>query len=353
LVEHPEEGKIVRMMFDWYTEDRKPTSWIAKQLTQMGIPTVKKRGFWERVTVKCILLNPIYIGKVTWGEQRTVKEKDPITGKVVKKRIRNNEKQVYEGKHDGLISEEQFYKVQQIYGSQAPVKTNTELANPLSGLLVCSKCERGMRYIAYNNGAVPRYHHNNSSPCKVKSLAASLVVESLVEALNDFIADFEVKLETNDDQTELLRHQAMIETMEKELSKLEAKKRRLFDSWEADDGTYTKDEFIERKQMYDHSIEELKQQIKNAKSTAPSPVDYEEQIQTIHAIIDCINDPSISAMDDIICDLQCLRTAYSYYGNSSGAWYCCRCTYRIVVLYIHVVSFLIPIHGLFRMQKYN
>ena len=297
LAEHPDEGKIVRMIFDWYTEDRKPTSWIAKQLTIMGIPTIRKRDFWERATIKDMLHNPIYIGKVTWGKQKTVKEKDPVTGRVVKRRVRNNEQQIYEGKHDGLISEEQFYKVRQIYGSQAPAKMNTELVNPLSGLLVCRKCGRGLRYIAYNNGAVPRYHHNNSSPCKVKSLAASLIIDSIVESLHGFIEDFSVKMENDNDQTELIRHQTMIDTMEKELSKLEAKKRRMFDSWEADDGTYTKDEFIERKQMYDHSIEEMKQQIKVAKSAVPAPVDYEEQIRTIHSIIDCIQDPSISAQE--------------------------------------------------------
>ena len=54
----------------------------------------------------------------------------------------------------------------------------------------------------------------------------------------------------------------MIDAAKKELASLQAKKRRLFDSWEADDGAYTKEEFLERKAMYTHSIEQLQGKIK-------------------------------------------------------------------------------------------
>jgi len=49
LVEKPEESKIVRMIFDWYTEDRKPTSWIANQLNIMKVPSRSGRE-WARAT---------------------------------------------------------------------------------------------------------------------------------------------------------------------------------------------------------------------------------------------------------------------------------------------------------------
>ena len=89
LVEKPEESKYVKMIFDWYTEDGKPTSWIAKQLTLMGVPTRRGNKDWARATIKDILFNAHYIGKVSWGHQQTIKEKDPLTGKVVKKRKSN------------------------------------------------------------------------------------------------------------------------------------------------------------------------------------------------------------------------------------------------------------------------
>ena len=70
----PEEAKLVQMIFDWYTEDRRSTDWIAQQLTRMGIQTIKKKPEWHRGTIRDMLDNPVFIGKVTWGKSRTVKE---------------------------------------------------------------------------------------------------------------------------------------------------------------------------------------------------------------------------------------------------------------------------------------
>lgn len=67
------------------------------------------------------------------------------------------------------------------------------------------------------------------------------------------------------------------------------------DSWESEDGLYTRDEFIERKQMYNATIEKLKERIKEEKQNAPAPIDYSEIIKSVHEMIDCLNNPSISA----------------------------------------------------------
>ena len=48
--------------------------------------------------------------------------------------------------------------------------------------------------------------------------------------------------------------------------------------------------------MYTVAIEKLKEKIKDAKENAPEPVDYEEKITNIHAVIDCIKRDDISAV---------------------------------------------------------
>lgn len=298
LVEKPEESRIVKMIFNWYTEDRKPTSWIAKQLTLMNIPTRNKGKEWARATIKDILFNAHYIGKVTWGEQQTIKEKDPATGKVVKRRRNSGNIQYYEGKHKGFISEEQFWKVRTIYGSQAPAKVNTELVNPLSGILVCARCGRAIRFQSYPDNRISRYHHPYGvHMCKMKTLFAPVVIDALIKALNACVEDFQIKVDTGEANAEADRQKAAIEAMEAELAKQERMKRRLFESWEADDGTYTKEEFLERKQMYAQTIDSLKAQIEEAQKNTPAPVDYEERITNIHAIIESLNDPDIAAKE--------------------------------------------------------
>lgn len=296
LVENPDESKIVKMIFNWYTEDRKPTSWIAKQLTLMGIPTKRKNKEWARATIKDILFNAHYIGMVTWGDQQTIKEKNHVTGKVEKKRKKSGDPQMFKGKHDGFISEEQFYKVRTIYGSQAPAKVNTELVNPLSGIMVCKNCGRAIGFQSYPDNRISRYHHPRGvHACKVKSLFAPTVIEELTKSMNESIQDYQMKIESGDTNVEADLQNAVISSMESELAKQERMKRRLFDSWEADDGTYTKEEFLERKQMYSETIKKLKNGISEMKKNTPQPIDYEERIVNLHAMIDCINDPEISA----------------------------------------------------------
>lgn len=299
LKEKPEESRIVKMIFDWYTEDRKPTSWIANQLTQMGIPTPRKNPEWARASVKDILFNAHYIGLVSWGAQETVKEMDSATGKIVKKRKYNSGKvQYYNGKHDGFISEEQFQKVKSIYGSNAPAKVNTELTNPLSGILRCASCGRAMGFQNFNDGSrAPRIHHPRTKLCKKKSLTFDVIMDGVVDALKAIIADFEVKMKNDHGQAEQLRHQESIKAMKAELAKQETRRSKLFDSWESEDGMYTKEEFIERKLMYNAAIDQLKEQIKTAEASAPAPVDFSERIATLHALIACLTDPEIDAKE--------------------------------------------------------
>lgn len=294
LVEKPEESKIVKMVFDWYTEDRKPTSWIARQLNLMGVPSRSGRE-WARATIKDMLFNAHYIGKVSWGKQQTIKEKDSTTGKVIKRRKDSGNEQFYEGKHKGFISEEQFFKVRTIYGTQAPAKLNTELVNPLSGILRCCDCDRAIGFIRFNDNRVSRFQHPFGKACKKNSIPQPVVTDALIEALKKHIADCEIKIEEKEDNSELLRHATMLQAMETELAKLEARKRKLMDSWESEDGMYTRDEFIERKQMYTKSIEALKAKMEEAKKNVPAPIDYSARITTLHAIIDCINNQDVDA----------------------------------------------------------
>lgn len=301
LVKNEEEAKIVQMIFDWYTEERRSYGWIAKQLTLMGVHTARNRPEWSAETISGMIRSVYYIGKIPWGKYRTTKVFDEQLGKLVKKNV-PSQVEIHEGKHKGIISEEQFEKAQKIaMSTKPPVKKEVKMINPLAGMLVCCDCGSAMAMLNYGNyrggKTEPRYQHKPKVKCKKKSLLVRVVLDAFVEELNKNIADLELKMKSDNNQAELIRHVEVIETMETELAKTERKKRRLFDSWEADDGTYTRDEFIERKQMYNQEIESLKARIAEAKKAAPEPVDYEEKTTTLHALVDCVKNPDISAKD--------------------------------------------------------
>lgn len=296
LVIRPDEAKIVQMIFAWYTEEKRSIGWIAKQLTYMGVPTVKGRPEWNRGTIRDMLVNPIYIGKVWWNRANTVKEYDTDAEKLVKVRRYNDTYEIFQGKHDGIIQEDQFEKACQLAKSQKnpAVKHDKEIINPFAGIMECCVCGRNIIATPYPDGRQHRLAHARDTICKKKSLPMADVIDAFVEALKAMIADFELKIENGSNDAELKQYQIQIETSEAELAKLERKRKRLFQDYE--DETYTRDEFLERKQLYNAQIEKLKKQIQDAKESAPEPVDYSEQIVSLHAMIDCIKDPDTSAV---------------------------------------------------------
>ena len=295
LVIREDEAKIVQLIFDWHTEEKKSTGWMARQLTLMGIPTIKGKPEWNRGTVRDMLANPTYIGKVWWGKRRTIKEFNAELGKLVKVVKEDGVPDIYEGKHKGIISEAQYKKAQYVTQTMKnpSAKVSTELVNPLAGMMECSDCGRKMIAMQFNDGRKTRINHARDTICKKKSLPMDEVIDAFADALKATIADFEMKMDADDNKAERAKYQAQLDAMESELDKMERKRKKLFLDYE--DEVYTRDEFIERKQHYNQAIDELKKQVQEAQKAFPEPVDYSEQIVNLHAMIKCVKDPDISA----------------------------------------------------------
>lgn len=295
LVINEDEAKYVRMMFDWFTEEGRTTGWIARQFTLMGVPTMKGAREWEKATVNDMLKNSHFIGMIPWGKYKTVRTKDPVTGKVIKHRVRVKPEEVRQivGKHQAIISEEQFYKAQEKFKVHLPNNLDAELVNPLAGIIHCSKCGKSMSWLNPKRGRAIRFHHRASTYCAIKSLPVTDVLNAVVEALQAYIQDFEFKMTNDSNGAERIRHSEMIKAMESELEKQERKRKKLFDDYE--DEIYTRDEFIERKQIYAQTIDGLKDQIRKAKANLPETIDYSEKIVTLHQMIDMIRNDDVDA----------------------------------------------------------
>lgn len=295
LIIRPDEEKYVQMIFDWHINEKRSTGWMARQLTLMGVPTIKGRPEWNRGTVRDMLANPIYAGKVTWGKRRTIKEYDPEQGKLVKVVKEDGEMEIYDGKHQGIISEDRFALAQYVTETMKnpSAKVSTELKNPFAGLMECSSCGRNIIAMTFKDGRRSRLSHARDTICTKKSLPIDDVVEVFIGTLSGYIADFETKMAQDDNKAELEAHKARMDAMETELAKLERKRKNLFADYE--DDVYTRDEFIERKLHYNGKIDALKKQIQEARKSTPEPVDYSEQIVNLNAMIDCMRNPELSA----------------------------------------------------------
>ena len=132
----PETAEVVRRIFRRYLEGLSMGK-IAGQLNEERILTASGCQ-WSHKTVSAILRNREYVGDVVCGKTKLIR------GKAVKQPPENW--LILPGRHKGIISEEQFERVQQKLTAcpSRSVRKDLKLKNPLSGVLRCGVCGGSM-----------------------------------------------------------------------------------------------------------------------------------------------------------------------------------------------------------------
>lgn len=152
LAPNPEEAEIVRTIFNKYTEERWGQCKIAQYLYEQGVKTKKmKQASWSQVTVKHILQNQIYIGRVINGRETT-------QGALTNKRDKHPENEwiVVEKPEFRIISDEQFQKAQTIMAENSekfPQQSRQSSKHIFSNLIKCGHC--GFSYRRYQRRYSP------------------------------------------------------------------------------------------------------------------------------------------------------------------------------------------------------
>ena len=193
----PEEAKIVKMIFDWYTEDCVGAIQISNRLNDLHIPP-RNAAEWTQGTIRQILDNEHYIGK-TLLRKRTQK-KQFEDGKLIKKAKREKQYEVFEGRHEPIISEEQFELAKKIKKEKyiTPTKINTEISNPFAGVMRCEICGSLMNRVTSRLASTskPRFRCKRARACGCKSHIASEVEEAIVEAMREWLDGYILNLGT-------------------------------------------------------------------------------------------------------------------------------------------------------------
>ena len=197
----PEEAQVVRMIFDWYTQDGLGTGQIAEKLTTLRIKP-RKINEWSTEVVRKILINEHYLGKLPWKKHLVGKKF--VDGQLQKKKYVNKEYEIHDGRHEPIISEEQFELAQQIRQDNRtrPIKINLEIVNPFGGLLYCGHCGTKMTLVKpskRNPNAKPRFKCTKSKQCGCKSHFSEEVEKAIVNTMKNWLAGYIVELEQNND----------------------------------------------------------------------------------------------------------------------------------------------------------
>ena len=128
LTPHPNQADIVRQMFAWAAHGF-TSAVIARRLNHNGTPA-PKGTMWRTQTVRRMLINPAYVGKVVqFGPRGRAPGAVPEMW------------EIYEGKHDGIVDRAVFDLVAELYRPDRQQK-NPPRMYPLSGLIICGECGR-------------------------------------------------------------------------------------------------------------------------------------------------------------------------------------------------------------------
>ena len=297
LKPHETEFEIGKLIYEWRVKEKLSPYKIASRLTSMGVPTYKGNKEWSKETIKDFLRNPVNMGKVRWNDRMQVKTM--VDGELVTSRPRSNHTDhymLYDGRHlEYKMVDEETWKAANADFKADKTKANLKLSNPLAGILVCQKCGKmmGFQSYAHKKGKVsPRYLHQQSQLCKVKSVIASDVMNAVVHSLKLYIEDFELKVDNLPDVNEN-SISGQIEALQKERKRIERILSKIFDDYES--GVYTANEFVERKAKHNASIASIKKQIIELENSIPEKEEFEEKIFLLSDALAALLDQELEA----------------------------------------------------------
>lgn len=283
------EAKAVRLIFDMYLNEGIGYYEIANRINAMGFVGKKGNAFIGKV-INDILHNPVYIGKIKFQHRKEVKIYE--NGRLKKKRITNNNCELIDGKHEAIITIEQFQAVQDRKGKNVKLSPNKELTNVYSGILKCAKCGRSIGRKSDKTPKHDRYFCRNRQ-CSNVSERTDVIDNVIVNALKQSLDDFETQI-TDDNHKIVENHRAIIAELERDLDKIEQKQEQLYEFLE--NGVYSKEVFLNRNSVLDVERQKTKKAIEEAKSTMPTIEDYKLKVVSLHQAIDMLQDDSISAL---------------------------------------------------------
>ncbi|HBH3439851.1 recombinase family protein [Clostridioides difficile] len=229
------EAEIIRLIFDLYANKNWGYKKIACHLNVRGYKTIKG-STWSIQSIKQIIDNPIYIGLIRWGQYVDWAKK--------RRKGKKNDYQLIKGEHLPIIDIKTWEKAQAI--RQVNKDKFTKIYEGdfiLTGLLKCPQCGASMishrvkkqnkvnefyRYYQCSN-----FFNKGTSICKSNLINADIAEKYVLDRLNELVQSKEIincilKKMKNNNETEIAPIKKKIALLEKELLKIELKKKENF-----------------------------------------------------------------------------------------------------------------------------
>lgn len=260
LEPNPEEAEIVKKIFILYSYEEVSINSVAKEINKLGLKP-RKADSWSISSIKDILNNPVYIGKIRWNSRKQVIRSE--NGKRITSRPRNSDILLINGLHKPIIDNKTWDIVQNKRSCNAPlIPHNDKVQNPLIGLVFCEKCGKPMQRRPYNlKQKEPTLICNNPN-CNNISSKLYIVEEKIIEALKIWLNGYNVnysELESRKTEFPVIKTKVILKQLEEKLLSEKNKLNKVYELFEED--TYNKQEFSERSTSLKNNIDEINREI--------------------------------------------------------------------------------------------
>ena len=292
LVINEKEAEAVRFIFNEYGNGKGYKA-ITNQLNKIGYKTKLGNNF-SVGSIREILTNPVYIGKVRYNVRQNWSEK--------RRRNINANPIITDGIHEPIIEEGLWDKVQAIMESKKGKPSRIyDGEYPLTGILKCPKCGAGMvisrttnkladgtkkRIAYYCCGA---WKNKGTSVCNSNTIRVDKANEYVFTKISELLSN-EKMVETIVNNINKERHKKInpakkeLECIDKELEKIDRKKTKLFEAYEEE--LISKEEFKERKDELNKRAKSLQEEKEPLLVTLSDDVSEEIPYEFIKSILE-------------------------------------------------------------------
>ncbi len=273
-----DEAPVVKEIFRLYAFENATINSVAKQLNKLNLkPRIANE--WSISSVKDILSNPTYIGKIVWNRRK--QKKKTKNGHLIISRPRNKDYLIYDGLHEPIIDNKTWELVQEKRKQNAPkVKHNNTIQNPLVGLIFCEKCGKPMQRRPYTQADKPATLMCSNSKCDNISSKLYIVEDKIIDALKIWLKNYKVHYsEKNNLNSNNKIIEKSISITKKELEKENDKLNKIYEFLE--NGIYNNDEFIRRSKAIKDNIQCLESKLKEYNSLLQKNLEIQNQKEII------------------------------------------------------------------------
>lgn len=327
----PEEAEAVKVMYDVFVNQNKGFIMVCNELERLGYKP-RNTEHWTAVTVKAIIENPVYIGKLRWNRYKT---KNTVDNGVVKKsRLPNPDNDYIEvdGIHEPIISEELYYKALAKRGTNVRVPSRKKCCNPFAGLVYCGNCGKAMIYHkpANKTGARPVLYCTHRQHCHTRGCIYDDFEAYVIDTLKQCIKKFELELSAAKEHNTVALYESRLKQLQKELIEMDEQEDELYDLLETK--IYTREIFLKRYDKLQKRKNEILDTIETLKSEKVEHVDYEQKIADFNAALTALTSNDFDALEKNALLKKCIKQI-AYTRPQGSRWdnapFSCKVTLQV------------------------